>query len=63
MDKIAFIGAGSFGTSLSLLLANKGYEVSLWDRSKEVVDDININRKNSRYLEDLEIPKKCYSLL
>lgn len=57
MDKIAFIGAGSFGTSLSLLLANKGYEVSLWDRNKEVVDDININRKNSRYLEDLEIPK------
>ncbi|MGL5615648.1 MAG: NAD(P)H-dependent glycerol-3-phosphate dehydrogenase [Sarcina sp.] len=57
MDKITFIGAGSFGTSLSLLLANKGYQVSLWDRNKEVIDDININRRNDRYLRGLEIPK------
>lgn len=56
MDKITFIGAGSFGTSLSLLLANKGYDVSLWDRNKEVVEDININRRNDKYLKDLVIP-------
>lgn len=58
MDKTTFIGAGSFGTALAILLANKGIEVSLWDRDKKVVSDINDNRKNDRYMKDLKIPSK-----
>ena len=30
MDRIAVLGAGSWGTALSLLLAKKGYPISLW---------------------------------
>lgn len=56
MDKTTFIGAGSFGTALAILLGNKGIEVSLWDRDKDVVNDINNNRKNDRYMKDLKIP-------
>lgn len=57
MNKTTFIGAGSFGTSLAILLGNKGYEVSLWDRDIEVVNDINQNKKNDKYIKDLEVPE------
>ena len=52
MSKVGFIGGGSFGTALGILLANKGNEVSIYDKDQSVVDDININRKNDRYLKD-----------
>ncbi|MGL4990407.1 MAG: NAD(P)H-dependent glycerol-3-phosphate dehydrogenase [Sarcina sp.] len=58
MNKTAFIGAGSFGTSLAVLLGNKGYEVSLWDRNKTVIDEINTKRTNDKYIENLIIPSK-----
>ncbi len=54
--KIGVIGAGSFGTALSFLLANKGYEVSIWAREEEVVKGINENKKNPSYLTDLQLP-------
>lgn len=58
MSKIAFIGGGSFGTALAILLADKGNEVSIYDRDKNVVNDINLNRKNDKYIKDLQIPSK-----
>lgn len=57
MRKVTFLGGGSFGTALAILLANKGNEVSIYDRDKGVIDDININRKNDRYIKDLYVPK------
>lgn len=49
MSKVAFIGGGSFGTSLAVLLRNKGNDIIIYDRDKNVVDDINNNRNNSKY--------------
>lgn len=57
MNKVAFLGGGSFGTALGILLAEKGLEVNIYDRDKSVVDDININKKNDKYIKDLVIPK------
>ena len=57
MSNVAFLGGGSFGTALGILLANKGYKVNIYDRDKNVVDDININRKNDKYIKELNIPK------
>lgn len=57
MSKVAFLGGGSFGTALGILLADKGLEVSIYDRNKSVVDDINLNKKNDKYIKDLVIPK------
>jgi glycerol-3-phosphate dehydrogenase (NAD(P)+) len=57
MSRIAFIGGGSFGTALSVLLANKGYNVSIWDREKSVVEEINNKRSNDKYIKGLIIPK------
>ncbi|MBN1044828.1 NAD(P)H-dependent glycerol-3-phosphate dehydrogenase [Clostridium botulinum] len=56
MSKVSFIGGGSFGTALAILLAEKGNTVSIYNRDKKVVDDININRRNDKYIKNLEIP-------
>jgi glycerol-3-phosphate dehydrogenase (NAD(P)+) len=56
MSNIAFIGGGSFGTALSILLAKKGNTVSIWDRDKSVVDEINNKRTNDRYIKNINIP-------
>lgn len=56
MSKVTFLGAGSFGTALGILLAKKGNEVALWDRDEQVVHDINVNRKNDRYIKGLTLP-------
>lgn len=54
---ISFLGGGSFGTSLAIMLAKKGINVKIWDRKKSVVDDINIKRENIKYLHGVVIPK------
>lgn len=55
-SKVAFLGGGSFGTALSIMLAKKGIRVKVWDRNKSVVDDINIKKENIRYLHGAVIP-------
>ncbi|MBQ6820132.1 MAG: NAD(P)H-dependent glycerol-3-phosphate dehydrogenase [Clostridium sp.] len=57
MNNVAFLGGGSFGTALAILLANKGNKVRIYDRDKSVVEDINNNRKNDKYIKELNIPK------
>jgi glycerol-3-phosphate dehydrogenase (NAD(P)+) len=57
MSKIAFLGGGSFGTALSILLGKKGYEVSIWDRDFSVVNEINTKRTNERYIKNINIPE------
>lgn len=53
--KIAVIGAGSWGTALSQLLARNGHNVSLWARRPEVVSAINKEHRNPRYLSDVQL--------
>src|ERR1051326_6795702 len=55
--RIAVIGAGGWGTALSVLAARAGCEVKLWSRSAAVVEEINERRLNSAYLDAQEIPE------
>lgn len=57
MKKVAFLGGGSFGTALAILLANKGNEVNIYAREESVVSDINNNRRNDKYIKGLCIPE------
>ena len=57
MSKVTFLGGGSFGISLAILLAHKGNIVSIYDRDNTVVDDININRRNDKFIKGLDVPK------
>ena len=56
MKKVAVLGAGSWGTALSMVLADNGHDVRLWTHRKEQADEINEKNKNSRYLEN-PLPK------
>lgn len=51
MGKVAVLGAGSWGTALSIVLADNDHEVHLWSHRKEQVDEINETRENRRYLQ------------
>jgi glycerol-3-phosphate dehydrogenase (NAD(P)+) len=56
MKRIAIIGAGSWGTALSIVLAKAGHSVRLWVFEKELVNEINQHRRNSLYLGEFTIP-------
>ncbi|MEW6381582.1 MAG: NAD(P)H-dependent glycerol-3-phosphate dehydrogenase [bacterium] len=54
--KVAVIGAGSWGTTLAVLLADKGYEVTLWVFEPDLVKEIETKRENTLFLPGIEIP-------
>ena len=58
MKTIAVIGAGSWGTALSLVLADNGFEVALYARRKEQAVEINTEHTNRRYLPDVVLHPK-----
>lgn len=57
MSKIAFIGAGSWGTATASLVAVKGEsEVLLWARRPELAETINLFHENPEYLPGVALP-------
>ncbi len=53
--KIAVIGAGSWGTTLANLLAEKGYLVTLWCYEKDLAERIQSTKINDLYLPDFTL--------
>lgn len=47
--KVTVLGAGTWGTALSQVLADNGHDVFLYARKQKVVDEININHTNVAY--------------
>jgi glycerol-3-phosphate dehydrogenase (NAD(P)+) len=56
MSYITVIGAGSWGTTLAALLADKGYDVSVWTHEQDVAVGINQYRTNNLYLPGVTLP-------
>jgi glycerol-3-phosphate dehydrogenase (NAD(P)+) len=57
MSEIAIIGAGAWGTALSIILGGKGSRLRLWALEKEVCDSIRSRRTNELFLPGHEIPE------
>ena len=55
IKKIGVIGAGSFGTALAMILANKGHYVTIWARNKVQIEEMKISRQNKKYLPDVKL--------
>lgn len=53
---VAVVGAGSFGTCLAVIAAQE-HEVILWSRDPDLARLINAERRNPRYLPDVELPE------
>lgn len=49
-NKIAVIGAGSWGTALAILLARKNLNVQLWGRDATTMATMQASRENAKYL-------------
>ncbi|MEP7233696.1 MAG: NAD(P)H-dependent glycerol-3-phosphate dehydrogenase [Ignavibacteriota bacterium] len=58
--KTAVIGAGGWGTTISLLLSEAGHDVTLWARSPDLVETLLRTRENSVYLPGIPIPKSIH---
>ncbi len=57
-SRIAVIGAGSWGTALGILLANKGLATTLYARQAVAAQLINEQKENSRYLPGAKLPDR-----
>jgi len=56
MRDIAVVGAGGWGTALSVHLARVGHNVRLWAREPEIVEQIRRARTNDTFLPGVVIP-------
>ncbi len=55
--KVAVLGAGAWGTALAQLLADKGADVVVWARRRELCESINAARENARYLPGVPLAR------
>ena len=56
MPNVAVLGAGSWGTALAKLVADKGIPTRLWSRSPKLAEEIQTTRVNGAYLPGFTLP-------
>ncbi len=54
--KTTVIGSGSWGTSIAILMAKKGYTVYLWSWQQEETDRLSNDRENKEFLPGKPFP-------
>jgi len=54
--KITVLGDGAWGTTLAILLKNKGFDVSLWGAFKDNIESISKARENTKFLPGIRLP-------
>ena len=62
MAKVGIMGAGSWGTALSLLLNNNGHEVTVWSIDKKEVQMLQSEHEHKSKLPGVVLPEKiCFT--
>jgi glycerol-3-phosphate dehydrogenase (NAD(P)+) len=56
MKKIAIIGDGAWGTTLAILLREKGFPVTVWSAFQEYAEEVQFSRENRKFLPHTLIP-------
>ena len=46
MSKVSFLGAGSWGTALAIMLAKHGHDVIVWSKVEAEVNMLKENREH-----------------
>ena len=57
MNRLAIIGAGSWGTALAIVLAPRFSTVRLWVYEKDLVERMRASRENDVYLPGFFLPE------
>ncbi len=58
--KVAVIGAGSWGTALSLQLARNGHTVQLWGHDPQHIQRLIQDKQNKEFLPGIELPANIH---
>lgn len=58
IQRIAVLGAGSWGTTFAKVLADAGRDVTMWARRSEVAEEIVREHTNSGYLPGITLPDR-----
>ena len=58
MAKISVLGAGSWGTALSLLLYHNGHQVTLWSALADEVEMLRVKREHEAKLPGVRLPEE-----
>lgn len=56
-ERVAILGAGSWGTALAFHCARIGHDVRVWGRDESLVREIAATRENARYLPAVRLPE------
>ncbi|MBT4482529.1 MAG: NAD(P)-dependent glycerol-3-phosphate dehydrogenase [Candidatus Latescibacteria bacterium] len=54
---ITVMGAGNWGTTLALLLYEKGHQIRLWEYKEQLARDMIAHRENRTYLKGFTLPE------
>jgi glycerol-3-phosphate dehydrogenase (NAD(P)+) len=54
--EIGIIGAGSWGSALSLVLSENSHNILIWAYEKEIAEEINFQRTNLNFLPNVTFP-------
>jgi len=57
MANVSVIGAGSFGTSLAVLLHKNGHQVTVWARNPEEIKRLSEEREHKKKLPGVRLPE------
>lgn len=60
MNRLAVVGAGSWGTALSVVLAHRFESVSLWAHDPQLASEISTARENRSYLPGVSLPANIH---
>ena len=60
-EKVAVLGAGSWGSVLANLLVDSGHDVELWSRDQDQVDRLNKDHVNPAYMKDFTYSSKLHA--
>ncbi len=58
VQRVAVLGAGSWGTTFAKILADAGRDVTVWARRAEVAEEIRVRHTNSSYLPGVRLPDR-----
>ncbi len=57
MENIIIVGTGAYGTALASVLSDNKHNITMIGVDKDEVNDINVNKKNSKYFPNLKLNK------
>jgi glycerol-3-phosphate dehydrogenase (NAD(P)+) len=63
VSKISVIGAGAWGTTLSILAAENKHTITIWSYEEDVAKSINELRENKKYLNGFQLSQNIDSTI